>query len=344
MQKRNSIIIITLVVAIIVTFKSSDTGNYYVANFLTKNSFLESYLKAKVPPNEHFVFLNTFDSPTDSITNWVSIISQYKPKAIVIDIMLGDTLPDFGVVNNVPIIYGIGLDEVPPIITDQKNVYFGTIDAFKKDYWSKGLMQEIISLPLQVIKQTDLVLYNELIKRNDSELINYSIKPQSSFHIYKDYISDQIMTKKIIEDRIVLVGYLGSDDAFFEPSYLDKDVHPTLMGNMYGVVILANVIYTYTGNMIYEPSGIIYFLSLCLMAFFTTFFISKLKLRNQLFLVLIVQIIFILIAAFLILLFIFLADYSNVIIDYGNLLLVAFIAAETALIYRLGKNSIELKN
>lgn len=121
-----------------------------------------------------------------------------------------------------------------------------TIRSFVPKVRSGG--QEVLSFSSQIVKMSDKEAYSKLMKRSNSvERINYKGNTERFIVIPLSAVSESNHSLKLLEDKIVLLGFHGTRQS---PMVLE-DLHFTPMNphysgrsnpDMYGVVIQANII------------------------------------------------------------------------------------------------------
>ncbi len=121
-----------------------------------------------------------------------------------------------------------------------------TIRSFVPKVNYKG--EEVLSFSSQIVKMSDKEAYSKLMERtNRVEHINYKGNKERFIVIPLSAISENNQSLKLLEDKIVLLGFHGTKQS---PKVLE-DLHFTPMNpnysgrsnpDMYGVVIQANII------------------------------------------------------------------------------------------------------
>lgn len=216
--------------------------------------------------NQEIVIVNISDSSEEMIRDLVEILSHYDPSVIAVDYFTADTIhrSEPG-----------ALDEhvVLPIVLDPdsiayslnpftKNASYGAVSVFSSLYFQPFIEYKGRTVPFMAVKILELhdsITYKRVADLGtEKRVINY-IGNVTSFMYLGDLTQLQsVRFLEEIEGKVVLIGFTGTQGPF--PTEDDAyDAHSTPLGKMYGVGILANILHTLMGNMIYDvPLSVVF--------------------------------------------------------------------------------------
>lgn len=270
--------------------------------------------------DERIIVVNIGNLPKSDIAKQIENINKYKPKVIGLDVfplipnpnnLRGDSMFADVAANANNFVLAAKLDDWD----EEKNLwgkfeksppqfsYYAAnayVNLFIEDYETvreftsiqRTANGEVYSFPATIAKYYDKSAFDYLIKRdNELETINY-LGNTSAFMIIDAYqaLEDDSLALSNVEDKIVLMGYLGDDlnsysnlDRYYTP------LNPRYVGkadrDMHGVLIHANAISTIlSGNYIHSTPKWFENLLTFLLCYFNMLFYSKVyKTKQELF-------------------------------------------------------------
>jgi CHASE2 domain-containing sensor protein len=224
----------------------------------TLNSLLvETFQKTSEGKHvDDIVIVNISDFSPSQIKDQINILSKYRPAVIAVDYYstraVADKLIDYE-------------NLVLPIIPDKKfnllfannyiteRAHYGLISVHSTSYFEPFYPindSTLHSFASKVIEIYDKKAYERLVRRPRSlEIINYAGNTNNFIYLGDLTNLTSLEPLKQIKDKIVLVGYTGLRSEI--PTAKDHyDSYETPRGEMFGVVLHANLIHTLRDNLI----------------------------------------------------------------------------------------------
>lgn len=242
--------------------------------FLTNDFYIQAFQISKniQEINNEIAIVNIKDFPLEAIRDQIEILTLYEPKVIGIDYF-----PDKNEGENPE---PIGFKNIiqPTLIDDNSieysisyfsdSCYYGYANVLSTSRFEPFLKvngHQYPSFPTKIIELFDSSLYRLLLNRKQSsEIINYQGNAYQFLYLNDLSTFNPDLLEKI-KDKIVLVGYTGLTAPIPE-DLKDQDTHLTPIGEMYGVVLLANILNTLMNHYITPVDN----LWLCLIAIILT--------------------------------------------------------------------------
>ncbi len=227
--------------------------------FLTNSYYIQGYqATSQNKISDEIVIVNISDFSTEEIKDQIYILSKYNPAVIGVDYFSSEEIiPDSELVAFKNIVLPILTDSLDSI-QYSKNLFTEYAEYGSVRIYSPVMFEPFIeigekkypSFPTKIIQLYDQSRYKALLQRGHKrEVINYSGNTSSFIYLGDLTKIKTLEVLKEIKGKIVLIGYTGIETS--NPTISDNyDSHDTPKGEMFGVVILANILHTLLGNYI----------------------------------------------------------------------------------------------
>lgn len=249
--------------------------------YLSNDFYIQGYQATKDEEKQDtsIFIVNIRDFPTDVIKDQIEILSLYNPAVIAVDYFTEERMSKNDtskiLFDNLVLPIIKQNDRIKkPVNPFSESAHYGYSTIYSATYFepfSEINNESIPCIGTKIIELFDSSLYSQLKKRNiDKEIINYS----GNIYQFK-YLGDLTKTSpkvlKNIAGNIVLVGYTGIDSPF--PSDINcNDTHGTPRSLMYGVVMIANMVYTLKNHYISPFNKVLSFFIVIVLAIFNVLF------------------------------------------------------------------------